>query len=67
MLKKQQAEAMIDARRKIVEGAQKMVEELIKEMDKGEVQFSNEDKVRLATNLMTVLVSENGTQPVVRV
>lgn len=60
MLKKQQAEAMIDARRKIVE-------ELIKEMDKGEVQFSNEDKVRLATNLMTVLVSENGTQPVVRV
>lgn len=68
MLKKQQAEAMLDARKQIVDGARRMVEELLSEFDKsGQVKFSNEDKVKMTTNLMTVLVSENGTQPVITV
>lgn len=66
MLKKQQAEAMVDARKKIVEGANAMVKDVLKNMNDEEVKFSNEHKVQLAINLMTVLVSENGTQPVVK-
>lgn len=67
MLKKQQAEAMIDARQKIVIGARKMTEELLADLNKNtDVKFNNEDKVKLTINLMTVLVSENGTQPVVQ-
>lgn len=68
MLKKQQAEAMLDARKKIVAGARSMTEELLEELSKNQhVTFDNAAKVQLATNLMTVLVSDNGTQPVVRV
>lgn len=66
MLKKQQAEAMVDARKKIVEGARSMVNDLLENMNTDKVKFSEEDKVKLAINLMTVLVSENGTQPVVK-
>lgn len=68
MLKKQQAEAMLDARKKIVEGAHQMVVDLLDKLSKEEnIKFTDEDKVHLATNLMTVLVSESGTQPVLKV
>lgn len=68
MLKKQQAEAMLDARKKIVDGAHKMVVELLNRMsDEENIHFTEADKVRLATNLMTVLVSETGVQPVIKI
>ena len=59
---------MLDARKKIVAGARSMKEELLEELSKNQhVTFDNAAKVQLATNLMTVLVTDNGTQPVVRV
>lgn len=67
MLKKQQAEALLDARKKIVDGAHKMVVDLLKRMSEEQnIRFTEEDKVRLATNLMTVLVSDTGAQPVLK-
>lgn len=66
MLKKQQAEAVIAARKKIVTGATEMVESVFSEVEKKKmVDFTNEDKVRLLTNLMTVLVSDSEAQPVI--
>ena len=68
MLKKQQAEAVVEARKTIVDGAHEMVNGIIEKIEgEKKMNFSNEDKVRLTINLMTVLVSENGTQPVVNV
>lgn len=67
MLRKQQAEAILSARKKIVEGALNMVEDVLFEIEERKlVNFSNEDKTKLLTNLMTVLVSENETKPVIQ-
>lgn len=66
MLRRQQAEAVISARKKIVEGAVSMVEMAIKEIEEKDIAiFSPEQKTQLVTNLMTVLVSEDKAQPVV--
>lgn len=66
MLKRQQAEAIISARKKIVEGAVSMVEMAIKEIEERKIaMFSNDQKTQLVTNLMTVLVSEDKAQTVV--
>lgn len=66
MLRRQQAEAVISARKKIVEGAVSMVEMAIKEIEEKDIAtFTAEQKTQLVTNLMTVLVSEDKAQPVV--
>lgn len=66
MLKRQQAEAVIAARKKIVEGAVSMVEMAINDIEsKGITKFNDDQKTHLVTNLMTVLVSEDKAQPVV--
>ena len=66
MLRRQQAEAVISARKKIVEGAVSMVEMAIKEIEEKDIAvFSPEQKTQLVNNLMTVLVSEDKAQPVV--
>jgi regulator of protease activity HflC (stomatin/prohibitin superfamily) len=68
MLKKQQAQAIVAARQKIVEGALDMVENLLEEIEERKmVEFSNEDKVKLTTSLMVVLTSENAVAPVIQV
>ena len=65
MLRRQQAEAIISARKAIVKGAVTMVEMAIQEItDKKIAVFSDEQKTQLVTNLMTVLVSEDKAQPV---
>lgn len=67
MLKKQQAQAVVAARTKIVEGAVNMVQEVLTEMEDRELaEFTNEDKIHLITNLMTVLVSDNETTPTIQ-
>jgi regulator of protease activity HflC (stomatin/prohibitin superfamily) len=66
MLKRQQATAIIAAREKIVEGAVGMVEnalELIKTKDL--VEFDNEKKATMVSNLMVVLCSDKEVTPVV--
>lgn len=66
MLRRQQAEAVISARKKIVEGAVSMVEMAIKEIEEKDIAiFSPEQKTQLVNNLMTVLVSEDKAQTVV--
>lgn len=68
MLRRQQAEAIIAARQRIVEGAVGMVKQALDELQAaGVVTLSDNDRVRLVTNLLTVLVSESETQPVLSV
>ena len=67
MLRRQQAEAVVAARRKLVEGAVGMVEmALIDINEKSLATFTPSQKVALVTNLMTVLVGEGPAQPVVQ-
>jgi regulator of protease activity HflC (stomatin/prohibitin superfamily) len=68
MLRRQQAEAVISARRKLVEGAVGMVElALIDINEKCLASFTPAQKVALVTNLMTVLVGETPAQPVLQI
>ena len=66
MLRRQQADAVIAARRKLVEGAVGMVESaLIDINEKSLAVFTPAQRVALVTNLMTVLVGEGTPHPVV--
>ncbi len=68
MLRRQQAEAVISARARIVEGAVGMVKQALDELQQaGVVTLSDADRVKLVTNLLTVLVSESETHPVLSV
>lgn len=68
MLRRQQAVAVVAARSQIVEGAVSMVKLGIERLEaEGVVQLDQGDRVRLITNLMTVLVGDSETQPVVSV
>lgn len=67
MLRRQQAEAVVAARTRIVEGAVSMVQLAITELEAAAVvRLGDDDRVRLVTNLMTVLVGESDAQPVVQ-
>ena len=66
MLRRQQAEAIIAARQKIVHGAVSMVEMALKELDEKKiVTFDSHDKASLVSNLLIVLCSEAEAQPVI--
>jgi regulator of protease activity HflC (stomatin/prohibitin superfamily) len=66
MLRRQQAEAVIAARQKIVIGAVSMVENAIQLLsEKDVVQLDDERKAAMVSNLMVVLCSDRETQPVV--
>jgi hypothetical protein len=66
MLQRQQAEAILDARARIVEGAVSMVKLALRDLDEqGVVQLDEERKAQMVSNLLVVLCSERGTQPVV--
>lgn len=66
MLRRQQAEAVIAARTKVVEGAVTMVEMALQQLsDKGVVHLDDERKAAMVSNLMVVLCGERDTQPVV--
>jgi regulator of protease activity HflC (stomatin/prohibitin superfamily) len=66
MLRRQQAEAVIAARKKLVEGAVSMVEMALRQLsDKGVVHLDDERKAAMVSNLMVVLCGERDTQPVV--
>lgn len=65
MLRRQQAAAVIAARQLIVEGAVGMVKMALDKLQAdGVVTLSDADRIRLTSNLLTVLVSESETQPV---
>ncbi len=66
MLKRQQAEAVVAARHKIVEGAVSMVEDALKALaDKDVVHLDGEQRAHMVSNLMVVLCSDKETTPVV--
>jgi len=66
MLRRQQASAIIAARRQIVDGAVGMVEHALQELSKKEiVSLDEERKASMVSNLLVVLCSETATQPVV--
>jgi regulator of protease activity HflC (stomatin/prohibitin superfamily) len=66
MLRRQQAEAVISARTKLVEGAVTMVEMALKQLsEKNVVHLDDERKAAMVSNLMVVLCGERDTQPVV--
>jgi regulator of protease activity HflC (stomatin/prohibitin superfamily) len=66
MLQRQQANAVIAARTRIVAGAVGMVEMALSELQKnGVVQLDEERKAQMVSNLLVVLCGERGTQPIV--
>lgn len=66
MLRRQQAQAIIAARTKIVEGAVGMVDMALKALNEQNIVNLDEDKkATMVNNLMVALVSETEAQPVI--
>lgn len=66
MLRRQQAEAVIAARQKIVHGAVSMVEMALKELaEKKVLTLDDERKASMVSNLMVVLCAESEVHPVI--
>jgi len=66
MLRRQQADAIISAREKIVDGAVGMVKMALKKLsDEDIVDLDEDKKAAMVSNLLVVLCSEEGAQPIV--
>ena len=66
MLRRQQAEAIISARKKIVQGAVTMVEEALHGLSERDiVVLDDERKAAMVSNLLVVLCSDKETQPII--
>lgn len=66
MLQRQQASAVLAARKVIVDGAVGLVKSAIDQLaEEGVVELDEEKKAQMVNNLMVSLVSEKGMQPIV--
>jgi regulator of protease activity HflC (stomatin/prohibitin superfamily) len=66
MLRRQQAEAIIDARQKIVHGAVSMVQMALRDLAENNVlELDEERKATMVSNLLVVLCGEHDAQPVI--
>jgi hypothetical protein len=66
MLQRQQADAIVDARARIVEGAVGMVDQALGMLsEKNLCKFDEAGRSRLVSNLLVVLCSETSAQPIV--
>jgi regulator of protease activity HflC (stomatin/prohibitin superfamily) len=66
MLRRQQAQAVVAARKTLVEGAVGMVEMALEQLsEKNVVELDDERRAAMVSNLMVVLCGERDTQPVV--
>jgi regulator of protease activity HflC (stomatin/prohibitin superfamily) len=66
MLRRQQAQAVIAARKKIVEGAVSMVDQALRTLSEQKIVTLDEDKkATMVNNLLVALVSESQAQPVI--
>ena len=66
MLRRQQAEAIIAARQKIVHGAVSMVEMALRELaEKQVIDLNEERKASMVSNLLVVLCGESEAQPII--
>jgi regulator of protease activity HflC (stomatin/prohibitin superfamily) len=67
MLRRQQAEAVVQAREKLVEGAIGMVKTALARLEAEAIaRLTLPERAALVTNMMTVLLSEEGAQPVIQ-
>lgn len=66
MLRRQQAEAVVSARRIITENAVRMADSAVMQLEsEGRLRLDDSAKARLVSNLLVALVSERDTQPVI--
>ena len=66
MLRRQQAQAVIAARKKIVQGAVSMVEMALAELSSKEIiQLDEERKAAMVGNLLVVLCGDNQAEPII--
>lgn len=66
MLKRQQAVAIVAARKKIVEGAVGMVEDALEQLSRDQIiEFDEDKKASMVSNLMVVLCGDKEAVPVV--
>ncbi|HAH09142.1 MAG TPA: hypothetical protein DCL48_03470, partial [Alphaproteobacteria bacterium] len=66
MLRRQQAQAVVSARRIITENAVKMVETALEQIaGTGKIKLSEEAKGKLVSNLLVALVAERDAQPII--
>ena len=66
MLQRQQASAIIDARKMIVDGAVGMVEMALDQLSEKEVvELDEERKAAMVSNLLVVLCGNHHTQPII--
>ena len=66
MLQRQQASAIIDARKMIVDGAVGMVEMALEKLSEGNiVELDEERKAAMVSNLLVVLCGSKDSQPIV--
>lgn len=67
MLMRQQALALIDARKTLVEGAVEIANDALLRLDGAEVEMSRESKEQLISSLLVVICSGDRPQPVLQV
>jgi len=67
MLKKAQAQALVAARKKIVDGAIDIALGAVTELEKKGVTIQQSDKSKIVTNLLTVICSDTDAKPSVNV
>jgi regulator of protease activity HflC (stomatin/prohibitin superfamily) len=66
MLRRQQAKALVDARRQIVDGAMGMVNDALARLSAdGTVELDDDRKAAMINNLLVVLTSDQTAQPVI--
>jgi regulator of protease activity HflC (stomatin/prohibitin superfamily) len=66
MLRRQQADAVVAARQKIVDGAVSMVESALERLASDDiVDFDEERKAAMVSNMLVVLCSDQATHPVI--
>jgi len=67
MLKRQQAHAVLQARKMIVTGAVDIAQGAVKELENQGIVMSDENKVKVVGNLLTVICADNHVSPVLPV
>ena len=66
MLQRQQAAAIVDARREIVQGAVSIVEGALEQLEKRKpVKMDEDQKAKMVSNLLVVLCGDKAAQPVI--
>ncbi|HLR72201.1 MAG TPA: SPFH domain-containing protein [Pseudogracilibacillus sp.] len=66
MLQRQQASAIVAARKKVVEGAVGMAQDAIERLENdGLVQLNEESRIKMINNLLVAIVADSGAQPII--